>query len=102
MNIDKDTFEVWMERIMDRFDLLDTKIEKVSKATTKINGEVLLDNQDLCIMLKVSKRTLQRYRVSGMLKFKRINQKTYYSEEAVHDFIRDYYDESEQIQAIKK
>lgn len=63
MNIDKDTFEVWMERIMDRFDLLDTKIEKVSKATTKINGEVLLDNQDLCIMLKVSRRTLQLNRI---------------------------------------
>lgn len=97
MNIDKENFEVWMERIMDRFDKTDAKIEKAAKAETRIKGEVLLDNQDLCIMLKISKRTLQRYRVSGMLKFKRINQKTYYSEEAVNNFIRNHYDESDQI-----
>lgn len=97
MNIDKEIFEAWMERIMDRFDITDAKIEKAANAKTRIDGEVLLDNQDLCIMLKVSKRTLQRYRVSGMLKFKRIKQKTYYSEDAVHNFIRDHYDESDQI-----
>lgn len=97
MNIEKEIFEAWMERIMDRFDITDAKIEKAANAKMRIDGEILLDNQDLCIMLKVSKRTLQRYRASGMLKFKRIKQKTYYSEAAVRNFIRDHYDESDQI-----
>ena len=31
------------------------------------DGERLLDNYDLCRMLNISKRTLQRYRTSGEL-----------------------------------
>jgi len=46
----------------------------------------------LCFMLKVSKRTLQRYRSSGKLPFKRIEQKTYYLESDVHSFIRNHFE----------
>lgn len=38
----------------------------------------LLDNQDLAFLLKVSFRTLQRYRASGKLPFFMISHKTYY------------------------
>ena len=31
MYIDKDVFTVWMERIMDRFDMQDKKIDRVIK-----------------------------------------------------------------------
>ncbi|MCP3893942.1 MAG: helix-turn-helix domain-containing protein [Bacteroides sp.] len=99
--IDKETFEAWMERIVDRFDITDAKIDKIVKPPTKINGEILHDNQDLCILLRVSKRTLQRYRCEGKLEYKRIGQKTYYTEKHLHDFIRDYFDESDQIVAAK-
>ena len=33
------------------------------------NGERLYDNQDLCLMLQVSKRSLQRYRDEGRIPF---------------------------------
>lgn len=33
------------------------------------NGERLYDNQDLCLMLQVSKRSLQRYRTLGILPY---------------------------------
>lgn len=85
--IDKKLFEVWMERIMERIEILDRKLERLNNTKSQINGECLLDNQDLCLLLKVSKRTLQRYRSSGILPFRRIQQKTYYLESDVHKFI---------------
>jgi hypothetical protein len=37
-----------------------------------------LDNQDVCSILKVSKRTLQTYRDNGKLPFTQIDRKMYY------------------------
>jgi protein tyrosine phosphatase len=85
--IDKNTFEAWMERILERIEMLNKKIEKLNNTKNQLNGDNLLDNQDLCLLLKVSKRTLQRYRSSGILPYKRIQQKTYYLESDVHKFI---------------
>ena len=63
MLIEREYMEKWLLKIMSRFDELESKIaKKPEKERHRINGELLLDNQDLCIMLNVSKRTLQRYR----------------------------------------
>lgn len=51
------------------------------------NGDKLLDNFDLCRMLHVSKRTLQRYRTECGLPYQLLNQKTYYRESEVLHFI---------------
>ena len=53
MYIDKDDFTAWMERIMDRFDMQDKKIDRVINGRNCLDGEELLDNQDLCLLLKV-------------------------------------------------
>jgi hypothetical protein len=93
MFIDKEYFDSWMKRIMERFDSLERKITKPpEKERRTYNGELLLDNQDLCMMLNVSKRSLQRYRSLGRLPFKRIDQKTYYLESEVEKFIREHFD----------
>jgi hypothetical protein len=90
MFIEKEYLESWMKRIMERFDRLENSITKPSeKERPAINGELLFDNQDLCFMLNCSKRSLQRYRVSGLLPCRRINQKTYYLESDVKKFIQD-------------
>lgn len=88
MYIDKNNFEAWMERIMDRFDKQDKTLDKMSKHRNMLDGELLLDNQDLCMLLNVSKRTLQRYRATGELPFQTLYHKTYYKERDVHAFIR--------------
>jgi DNA-binding transcriptional MerR regulator len=90
MFIDKNDFESWMKRIMERFERLENKMDKPEKSIYTIDGEKLLDNQDLCFMLNCSKRTLQRYRVSGLLPCKRFDQKTYYLESDVINFIREH------------
>ena len=89
MYIDRENFEAWMERIMDRFDKIDKILDKMSKRRNMLDGEILLDNQDLCMLLNVSKRTLQRYRSTGELSFQTVYHKTYYKESDVHIFIRE-------------
>ena len=81
MYIDKDDFTAWMERIMDRFDMQDKKIDRVIKG--------LLDNQDLCLLLKVAPRTLTRYRKKGILPFLMLDGRCYYRATDVHKLIRE-------------
>ena len=90
MFVDKNDFELWMKRIMERFDRLENKIEKPEKPVPTINGEKLYDNQDLCMLLNVCKRTLQYYRTKGWLPYKKIDQKTYYSEGDVQIFLKEH------------
>jgi hypothetical protein len=89
MYISREDFEAWMERIMYRFDKQDKTLDKMSKHRNMLEGEVLFDNQDLCQLLHISKRTLQRYRSTGDLPFHKVHQKTYYKESDVHTFIRE-------------
>lgn len=51
--------------------------ENLSKAEDYYLQE-WLDNQDVCNILNVSKRTLQTYRDNGKLPFTRIDRKMYY------------------------
>ena len=91
MFIEKEYIETWMKRIMERFDNLEKKISKApERERLTIDGELLLDNQDLCMMLNVSKRSLQRYRSLGWLVFRRIDQKTYYKESDVNKFMAEH------------
>jgi hypothetical protein len=82
-------FIAWMERIMDRFDILNEHINNVQKQRNNIDGEELLDNQDLLQMLKISSRSLQRYRSAGKLPYYTISGKLYCKLSDVHQFIRD-------------
>lgn len=89
MNIDRLEFIAWMERIMDRFDLISQSVREIKKNNNAIDGEELLDNQDLLQMLKMSNRSLQRYRSEGKLPYYTISGKLYYKLSDVHQFIRD-------------
>jgi hypothetical protein len=89
MNIDRMEFIFWMERIMERFDLLTEHFSDLEKKRGTVDGEELLDNQDILQMLKISSRSLQRYRSSGRLPYYTISGKIYYKLSDVHQFIRE-------------
>lgn len=89
MNIDRMEFLAWMERIIERMDMLGDNIDILQKKRNNIDGEELLDNQDLLQMLKISNRSLQRYRSTGKLPYYTISGKLYYKLSDVHQFIRD-------------
>ena len=86
----RNNFEGWMQKLMERLDrqdelLLAIKAEGKQPAITE--SIRLFDNQDLCMLLQISKRTLQRYRSVGALPYKTLGKKTYYSEEDVLTFL---------------
>ena len=87
MYIDKENFEAWMERIMDRLDMQDKKIDRLLNSQNCLDGEKLLDNQDLCFLLKVSVKTLQRYRKKGILPYLLLDGKYYYRASDIHKLI---------------
>lgn len=89
MNIDRTEFLLWMERLTTRLDHLSEHIKELPLKTQTIDGEELLDNQDVMQLLKVSPRSLQRYRSNGKLPYYTISGKLYYKLSDVHQFIRD-------------
>ena len=89
----RNIFEGWMQKLMERLDrqdelLLAIKTEERQPALTE--SIRLFDNQDLCMLLQISKRTLQRYRSVGALPYKTLGKKTYYSEEDVLEFLSNH------------
>ncbi|WP_431609194.1 helix-turn-helix domain-containing protein [Chryseobacterium sp. 'Rf worker isolate 10'] len=54
-----------------------------------IDNEQLLNNQDACRILQVSKRSLQRYRSSGKLQYYMLGGRTYYKRSDVNQFMRE-------------
>lgn len=89
MNIDRIEFLAWMERIMQRFDILMEMTSIGGNQHTQIDGEEFLDNQDVMQMLKISPRSLQRYRSEGRLPFYTISGKLYYKLSDVHQLLRE-------------
>lgn len=101
MNIplDTTTFENWMRQIMERFDrneqLIASLTGKELREVKYLDGERLLDNQDLCELLNTSKRSIQRYRSSGTLKYRMLWHKVYYKESDVQEFLKTHFKEFE-------
>lgn len=91
MEIGKELFLSFMDRILDRFDMIERKLERMEKSTSILDGDRLLDNQDLAHVLKVSFRTLQRYRSTKKICYHIISGKTFYKESDVHRFLRDHF-----------
>lgn len=89
--IGKEVFEEWMKRLMERIDRLDSiisvLINKEAAGVKYMDGERLYDNQDLCEMLRTSKRSLQRFRSEYGLRYRKISRKSYYKESDVLEFI---------------
>mgnify|MGYP003575896164 CR=1 FL=1 len=57
-------------------------LEMTEKATQKyapiFKKEKWLDNQEVCLMMNITKRTLQTYKDKGLLSYSRLNRKNYY------------------------
>ena len=65
--LDKETFEAYMERLLEQVEKVVGALDKKDKKPQNfLNGERLYNNQDVCLLLNISKRTLQRYRDNGL------------------------------------
>lgn len=84
MEIADNIFDDGMKGLHKRLD----EILLLLKARNRLNGETILDTQDLCLLLNLSKRTLRRYRATGILPYFQIGGKPFYYESDIEEFIR--------------
>ncbi|EGK00149.1 helix-turn-helix domain-containing protein [Dysgonomonas gadei] len=73
----KDKIDKCMILIMERFDKLENKLEKLYE-TNNIKDTDLLDDSEAQSLLNVSKRTLQRYKQQKLLPHSKVKGKSYY------------------------
>ena len=71
------------------------KLEKIETAINRISGqkesqikEKLLDNSDMCLLLGVTKRTIQRYRQKGVVPYYMMHGKSYYKASEVQECLK--------------
>lgn len=93
MYINNEDFEKWMDKLSKKLNEIGQDLKSLINTNEVFDeDEKLLDNQDLAFLLKVSKRTLQRYRASGKLPYFMIAHKTYYRTVDVRNFVREHMD----------
>ena len=83
VTIEKRTFSY----VCERFTEFAKRIESLCSTHTQV--ENWLDSQEVCLLLGVSKRTLQYYRSSGRLAYSQIGSKIYYKTSDIERIIAD-------------
>lgn len=75
----------------DAFQALLKRLERIeSLASSEGEQDPLLDNQEFCLLLKISKRTSQTYRDSGKIEFYQIGSKVYYRMSAIDKMLEEH------------
>lgn len=92
IRIDDEIFEANILGLVKLLKRIESKIDKLTNTSNIVYDEHLFDNQDLCLFLKVSPRTLQRYRMDGLLPYQVIRKRNYYKESDVKLFVEKYFD----------
>lgn len=74
-----------------------SQLESINKrlnAKEKEPSEKWLDNNEMMAVLKISKRTAQLYRDSGMISFSQVGNKIYYKLSDIEDLLNRYYNKA--------
>ena len=78
MYIENNEFREWMQKLYAKLEELCKDIRVLRSADRVLpEDDNLLYNQDLCLLFKVSIKTLQRYRANGVLPYFTISGKVY-------------------------
>ena len=88
MCLDKFQVEDWFRKVMERFDRIDEKLQIKKQEVHPLNGDRLIDNQDMCLLLGVAKRTLARYRQKKLIRYYTINGRVWYKATEVEEFLK--------------
>ncbi|QIK54465.1 helix-turn-helix domain-containing protein [Dysgonomonas sp. HDW5B] len=83
INISSEAFD----EIVSRFQSFRDKVLALCQKHNNKQMNDWLDNQDVCLLLNISPRTLQTYRNNGKIGFTRINHKIYYTASDIQKFL---------------
>ena len=90
MYIDNENFNKWMEKLSKKLNEIGQNLQSLINTDKVLDeNDRLLDNQDLAFLLKVSFRTLQRYRASSKLPFFMMSHKTYYRASDICAYVQE-------------
>jgi len=78
------------QQIMDKLNSMDKKLDRMTNVKDAMDGDKLLDNHDLCMLLGVTKRTLQRYRQLKKIVYYKIDGITYYKASEIQEFLQRF------------
>jgi len=76
------------QQIMEKFELILSMLKKIFEKKDILNSEELLDNSDMCALLGITKRTLQRYRQKDLVPYYMIGGKPYYKAGEVKESLK--------------
>lgn len=68
----------WLEKIEANFIQIDKKLDRLMNQANGLDGEKLLDDYDLSLILHISIKTLERYRRNDWIPYLKIKGKAYY------------------------
>jgi hypothetical protein len=83
INIEAQTFE----KMLSSFEDFASRMECLYRLRRDSDMKKWLDNQEVCQLLNISKRTLQTLRDNGTLAYTQINHKVYYKPEDVEKIV---------------
>ena len=70
------------------------EIQNKLTAKDKEPKEVWLDNQEFIQLMKISKRTAQHYRDTGLISFSQVGSKIYYRMNDVEELLKKHYNKA--------
>lgn len=83
INIEESVFE----KMMDQFGVFTRKVEAICNRNRDKSMAKWLDNQDVCMILNISKRSLQNYRDNGTLPYTQIGHKMFYKADDIERIV---------------
>lgn len=86
IGIETATYEKTIKEIENFLDSVQLLIQETSQ---KQKSE-WLDNQEVCLLLKISPRTLQNLRDTGQISYSQLERKIYYKKEDINKYIEKH------------
>lgn len=90
MYIDNEVLEKMIMTIVEGFDRIEKKLDRMNRLKECLDGDTLIDNYDLAQLLGVTQRTIARYREKGLIRYYQtdVNGKNYYRSSEIQEFLR--------------
>ena len=90
MYIDNEVLEKMIMTMVEGFNRLEKKLDRMNRLKDCLDGDTLLDNCDLEQLLGVTQRTIARYREKGLIRYYQTdeNGKNFYRSSEIQDFLR--------------
>ena len=90
MYIDNEVLEKMIMTMVEGFNRLEKKLDRMNRLKACQEGETLLDTCDLAQLLSVTQRTIVCYREKGLIRYYQTdeNGKNFYRSSEIQDFLR--------------